>query len=389
MNPLKFLPLIFRNVMRNKIRSLFTGLSIAVSLFLVVTLYSLLTHQDEITEATKVYNRVAVLHEAGLAGQLPIAYLDRIRRLSGVEVAAPMSWFGGNYREETVQFAQFATDPATIFTVYPELTVNPEELKNWQGDRTGALVGSVIAKNKGWKVGSKIPLQGNIYPIDLELTVDGIYDGPSTADKEWVLFHFAYMDESLKELRDPSAGNAGIIMLRTTSEGQIAPVMQSIESSFASSDAPVKPMTEKQFAQSFTEMVGNVKGFIQYTSMAVVVALLCVAANTMAMSLRERTREIALLKAIGFPQNSVMGMFLCESVLIGLLGGVLGALGGKLLFAIVDLSKVAPGLGLFYIPWSTALYGLALAACVGLFSGVIPAWRAAHVSVVDGLRKVV
>jgi putative ABC transport system permease protein len=107
------------------------------------------------------------------------------------------------------------------------------------------------------------------------------------------------------------------------------------------------------------------------------------------MSLRERTREIALLKAIGFPQNSVMGMFLCESVVIGLLGGVIGALGGKLLFSLVDLSKVAPGLGLFYIPWSTALYGLALAAGVGLFSGLIPAWRAAHVSVVDGLRKVV
>jgi putative ABC transport system permease protein len=389
MNPLKFLPLIARNVLRNKIRSLFTGFSIAVSLFLVVTLHSLLTHQDELTEATKVYNRVAVLHEAGLAGELPIAYLDRIRRVPGVEVATPMSWFGGNYREETVQFAQFATDPATIFKVYPELTIDPAALETWQGDRTGAIVGATIAKNKGWKVGSTIPLQGNIYPADLELTVDGIYDGPSTADKEWVLFHFDYFDEALKAENPDVAGNAGIIMLRTTDEKQMAPVMQTVEESFQSSEAPVKPMTEKQFAQSFTEMAGNVKGFIQYTSIAVVVALLCVAANTMAMSLRERTREIALLKAIGFPQNSVLGMFLCESVLIGLLGGVLGALGGKLLFAMVDLSKVAPGLGLFYVPWSTALYGLALAAGVGLLSGLIPAWRAAHVSVVDGLRKVV
>ena len=386
---MKYLPLIVRNVLRNKIRSLFTGASIAMSLFLVVTLYSLLTHQEEITDATKLYNRIAVLHQAGLAGQLPIAYLDRVRRMPGVKVAAPMSWFGGNYREETVQFAQFGTDPETIFDVYAELEIPPEQLETWKNDRTGCIVGSLIAANKGWKIGDKIPLQGNIYPVDLELTVDGIYDGPSTADKEWVLFHFAYMDEALKELRDPSAGNAGILMLRATSAEKVPEVMQAIEAAFASSDAPVKPMTEKQFAQSFMEMIGNVKGFIQYTSIAVVAALLCVAANTMAMSLRERTREIALLKAIGFPRNSVLAMFLSESVLIGLLGGVVGALGGKLIFSVVDLSKVAPGLGLFYVPWSTALYGLALAAVIGLLSGLIPAWRAAHISVIDGLRKIV
>jgi putative ABC transport system permease protein len=137
------------------------------------------------------------------------------------------------------------------------------------------------------------------------------------------------------------------------------------------------------------EMMGNVRGFIRMTSFAVVVALLCVAANTMAMSLRERTREIALLKAIGFNQTTVLSMFLAESVAIGILGGVLGALGAKLLFASVDLSGVDPGLGIFFIPWSTALWGLALAAAIGFFSGIIPAWRAAHVSVIDGLRKVV
>ena len=386
---MKYLPLIFRNVMRNKIRSLFTGLSIAVSLFLVVTLYSLLTSGEEIADEKKVYNRVAVLHEAGLAGQLPIAYLDRVRKIPGVQVAAPMSWFGGNYREETIQFAQFATDAETIFKVYGENEIPADQLEAWQNDKTGCVVGAVIAKNKGWKLGDKISLQGNIYPVNLELTVRGIYDGPSTADREWVLFHFAYMDESLKARRDPSAGNAGIIMLRAESTNQISPVMQAIEKTFASSDAPVKPMTEKAFEQSFMEMMGNVRGFIRYTSIAVVIALLCVAANTMAMSLRERTREIALLKAIGFSQTSVLSLFLSESILIGLLGGIVGALGAKLMFGMADLSTVAPGLALFYIPWKTALAGLGLAAAVGLFSGIIPAWRAAHVSVVDGLRKVV
>jgi putative ABC transport system permease protein len=386
---MKYLPMILHNVMRNKIRSLFTGASIAVSLFLVVTLYSLITGQEEAVDSNSLANRIAVLHEAGLAGRLPIAYVDRIRRVPDVKFAIPMSWFGGNYREEKTQFPQFATDAENIFNTYPELTIPAEQLEAWQKDKTGCVVGTLIARNKGWKIGDKIPLQGNIYPINIELTVRGIYDGPSTMDRGWVLFHFDYFDEALKRVNFPNAGNAGIVMLRATSAAKIPTVMQAIEASFASSDAPVKPMTEKQFAQSFMEMLGNVRGFIRLTSTAVVLALLCVAGNTMAMSLRERTREIALLKAIGFNQTTVLGMFLAESVAIGLLGGVLGALGAKLLFASVDLSRIDAGLGMFFIPWTTALWGLALAAVIGFVSGIIPAWRAAHISVIDGLRKVV
>ena len=385
---MKYLPLIVRNVARNKVRSILTALSIAASVFLVVTLYSFLTHQDELTDASKIHNRVAVLNEAGLAGRIPIAYVDRIRNMPGVEVAAPMSWFGGTYREEMTTFPQFGTD-ADIFEVYPEFELPPEQLEAWKDDRSGCIVGAVIARNKNWKVGDKIPLGRNLYPIDLQLTVRGIYDGQSTVDKEWLLFHFAYMDEALREQREPTSGNAGLVMLRTDSAQRIPEVMQALETSYASSDAPVKTMTEKEFAQSFTEMIGNVRGFIGYTSAAVVAALLCVGANTMAMSLRERTREIALLKAIGFPRTSVLGMFLSESILLGLLGGVVGALGAKVLFDAVDMSKAMPGFGLFYVPWTTALAGAALAAVVGLLSGIVPAWRAANLVVIDGLRKVV
>jgi putative ABC transport system permease protein len=386
---MKYLPLVLRNVARNKIRSLFTALSIAISLFLVVTLHSLITSGEESVDSNSLSNRIAVLHEAGLAGTLPIAYVNRISRVPNANYAIPMSWFGGNYKEETTQFPQFATDAENIFNVYPELTIPADQLEAWQKDKTGCVVGSLIARNKGWKIGSKIPLQGNIYPADLELTVRGIYDGPSTMDRGWVLFHFNYFDEALKQLNYPNSGNAGIVMLRASSADKMSEVMQAITAAFESSDAPVKPMTEKQFAASFMEMMGNVRGFIRMTSTAVVLALLCVAANTMAMSVRERTREIALLKAIGFNQPTVLGMFLAESVAIGLLGGILGALGAKLLFASVDLSTIDAGLGMFFIPWRTALWGLALATVVGLLSGLIPAWNASRVSVVDGLRKVV
>jgi putative ABC transport system permease protein len=386
---MKYLPLVLRNVTRNKIRSLFTGSSIAVSLFLVVMLYSFLSVQDEMTEATKVYNRLIAMNVQGLTGNLPIAYVDRIRRIPGVKAATPFSWFGGKYRDEVITFGQFGVDPMAVAEVYPDYEIPPDQLKAWQEDKTGCIVGSVIARNKGWKIGDKIPLKGDIYPVNLEFTVRGIYDGPSSTDREMLWFHFDYLDESLKKINDPSAGNAGIVVLEAASADIMSDLSKTIDTTFASSDAPVRAMTEKEFQQSFMEMMGNVKGFIKYTSIAIIVALLCVAGNTMAMSLRERTREIALFKAIGFPQGTILGLFLAEAVAIGLLGGIMGAGGAKLLFATVDFSKLVPGLGWLYVPWSTTLWGIALATGIGFVSGIIPAYRAANLSVIEGLRKVV
>jgi putative ABC transport system permease protein len=386
---MKYLPLIIRNVFRNKIRSLFTGASIAVSLFLVVMLYSFLTVQDEMTEATKIYNRLIAMNVQGLTGSVPIAYVDRIRRIPGIKAATPFSWFGGKYRDEKIGFGQFGVDAQAVPEVYPDYEIPPDQLKAWQDDPTGCVVGSVIARNKGWEIGDKIPLKGDIYPVNLELTVRGIYDGPSSTDREMLWFHFNYLDESLKKVNDPSAGNAGIVVFEAASASIMPELAKTIDSTFASSDAPVRAMTEKQFQQSFMEMMGNVRGFIKYTSIAVVVALLCVAANTMAMALRERTREIALFKAIGFPQTTILGLFLAEAVAIGLLGGIMGAFGAKLLFASVDFSRILPGLAWLYVPWSTALWAVALATGIGFVSGIIPAYRAANVSVIEGLRKVV
>jgi putative ABC transport system permease protein len=386
---MKYLPLVLRNVTRNKIRSLFTGSSIAVSLFLVVMLYSFLSVQDEMTEATKVYNRLIAMNVQGLTGNLPIAYVDRIRRIPGVKSATPFSWFGGKYENEVITFGQFGVDPVAVAEVYPDYEIPPDQLKAWQEDKTGCIVGSVIARNKGWKIGDKIPLKGDIYPVNLEFTVRGIYDGPSSTDREMLWFHFDYLDESLKKINDPSAGNAGIVVLEAASAEIMSDLSKTIDTTFASSDAPVRAMTEKEFQQSFMEMMGNVKGFIKYTSIAIIVALLCVAGNTMAMSLRERTREIALFKAIGFPQGTILGLFLAEAVAIGLLGGIMGAGGAKLLFATVDFSKMVPGLGWLYVPWSTTLWGIALATGIGFVSGIIPAYRAANLSVIEGLRKVV
>ncbi len=386
---MKFIPLIIRNVLRNKIRTLFTGSSIAMSLFLVVLLNSFLMIQDEITEATKPYNRLMAMNVQGLTGNLPIAYIDRIRKMEDVRSVIPFSWFGGKYREETIPFGQFGTDAKYITDVLEEYELPEDQLKAWQEDKTGCVVGALIAKNKNWKIGDKIPLKGDIYDCSLELTVRGIYTGPSSTDREMLWFHFEYMDEALKARQQPTAGNAGIAMLRAKSAEIMPELMRKIDAQFASSDAPVRAMTEKQFQQSFMDMMGNVRGFIRAISFAVMLSLLLVAGNTMAMALRERTREVAVLKAIGFQRGTILGMVLCEAILIGLLGGAAGALGAKLLFATVDFSRWLTGFGFMYVPWRTALWGMALAAFIGLASGIIPAWRAAQLSVVDGLRKVV
>lgn len=387
---MKFLPYILKNVLRNKLRSTFTVLSIAISLFLVTLLYSYLAFQDELAGESAQYNRLVVTHRQGLTTLLPASHLDKIRAIEGVKAATPMSWFGGKYKDDRMTFAQFATDPQQMLSVYEEFRLSPEETRRWQDDRTGCVVGKRIARNRGWKLGDKIVLKGDIYNCDLELTVDGIYDGADSADLDMLWFHWRYLDEALKAKRSAAAGRMGIVSVKAVSAAEMPEVARHIDRQFASTDAPARAMTEQAFQQMFMEMVGNVQAFIRNTALAVVFSLVCVAGNAMAMSLRERTREVAVLKALGFQRGTVLRLVLGEAIAISLLGGLLGVLGAKVLFGSLDLSSVPiPGLNMFYIPWITVAYGMAISAAVGLMSGVLPAYRAAQVSVVDGLRKVV
>ncbi|MBI2826627.1 MAG: ABC transporter permease [Planctomycetia bacterium] len=387
---MKFLPYILKNVLRNKLRSVFTGLSIAVSLFLVTVLYAYINMQDEVGKESEKYARIVVTAKQGLMFPVPIAHLDKVRAMQGVKAASPLAWFGGKYKDDKIPFAQFATDTSAIFTVLDEFTVPPEQLSAWQKDRSGCVVGEKIARKRGWTFGDKVVLKGDIYPVNLELTVDGIYDGPESSDREMLFYHYEYLDELLKQARSQLAGNAGTIFVKAQSADMLPSLMTQIQARFASSDSPVRAVTEQAFRQMFTEMLGNVRAYIRNVALAVVVSLVCVAGNAMAMSLRERTREVAVLKAIGFSRTTVMSLVLFEAMVIAVGGGLVGTLGARALFTFGDISFMAiPGFAAFYVPWSTVIFALAIAAAVGLASGMIPAWRAARMSVVDGLRKVV
>jgi len=387
---MKFLPYILRNVQRNKLRSIFTGLSIAVSLFLVTVLYAYVNMQDEMGEESKKYARVVCTAKQGLTFPVPIAHVDKVKGMEGVKTVVPLAWFGGKYKDDKIPFAQFATDPDHCFEVFSEFTVPPDQLSNFQKDRTGCVVGEKIARKREWKVGDKIVLKGDIYPVNLELTIDGIYTGPSGSDLEMLFYDYTYLDELLKQSRSQMAGNAGTMFIKAQTPEMMPDLMQRINARFANSEAPVRAMTEQAFRQMFTEMLGNIRVFIRNIAIIVVAALVCVAGNAMAMSLRERTREVAVLKAIGFSRFIVLTLVLVEAIVIAVLGGFIGVMSARLLFQLSDLSMVGiPGFSTFYVPVSTMIFSMLLAAAIGLASGIIPAWRAAQVSVVDGLRKVV
>jgi putative ABC transport system permease protein len=385
---MKSLKYIWRNVMRNKLRSSLTVLSVGFSLALLTVLQGYMAMQDLWGNEAEKYNRIVVMNTQGFAGEVPIAYVDRVRRLEGVQAAVPYAWYGGNYKEEQMPFAQFGTDAEQAFDVWTEFKIDPAQLKAWRSNRRGCVADRRLADQRGWKIGERIPLQGTFYRFNLDLELCGLWDAPQNTGSLW--FHWKYLDEGLREAGAELSGNSGMVFAKVDSKGRIPAVVQAIDDQFASSDNPTRTQTESAFAQMFEDMIGGARTYILSIGVAVVFSLVLVAGTTMAMSLRERTTEIAVLKAIGFSQARVLGLVLGEACLIGLLGGLLG-IGLGCLF-LQGLNGAMPQIFPMSVwdmagPWLVWL--LAVAAGVGLASGLIPAVRAAQLSVVQGLRQVV
>jgi putative ABC transport system permease protein len=384
----KLLKYIWRNATRNKLRTSLTILSVGFSLALMTVLYGYLAMQDVWQKDAKVYNRIVVMNKQGFAGKLPISYVQRVRQAQGVKAAVAYQWYGGTYKDQVATFAQFATDPREVFNVWPELKIDPEQLVAWQKNRRGCVVDGRLAEQQGWKIGEKIPLKGTYYPFDLQLEMVGIFDAPKPTGS--LLFNWDYLEEGLKQTNAAQhAGNAGTIFAKAESASVIPTLCQSIDDRYASSDNPTRTQTEAAFAQMFADMLGNLQAYIRNIGLAVMFSLTLVAANAMAMSMRERTTEVAVLKAIGFSRSRVLNMILGESCLISAIGGLLGlAVGGGFFeimymampqiipFSIVDMAG----------PWMLWIVGIAIG--IGIVSGIVPAIRAAQLSVVDGLRRV-
>ena len=385
---MKTLTYIWRNVSRNKLRSSLTILSVGFSLALMTILHGYMAMQDQWGIEASKHHRIVVMSTMGFAGDVPIANVDRVRSMEGVLAAVPYAWYGGTYKDQQMAFAQFATDPDAVFDVWPEFEISPEQKKAFQDDRQACVADRRLAERMNWKIGERIPLEGTFYTFNLDLKLVGTFDAPQNTDSLW--FNWYYLDEGLKSQSSEMAGNAGTIFAKTKDAAAMAPVCKAIDDRFASSDNPTRTQTESAFAQMFADMLGNIQVFILVIGIAVVFSLTLVAATAMAMSMRERTTEIAVLKAIGFSKLKVLWLVLGESCWIALIGGVLGVgIGCLCLNGLHSISAQFFPFSIFDMAglWLVAL--LAVAAGIGLVSGIVPAIRAAQLSVIDGLRRVI
>ncbi len=385
---MKSLKYIWRNVMRNKLRSMLTILSIGFSLALMTILCGYIALQDVWGNEAQKYHRIVVMSTMGFSGEVPIAYVDRLRAMEGISAAVPYAWYGGMYKEQQMAFAQFGTDPNHVFNVWSEFKIDPAQLKAFQDDRQACIADRRLAERMQWKIGERIPLQGTFYTFNLDLKLVGLFDAPQNTDSLW--FNWYYLDEGLRAKDEPLSGNSGTIFAKTKDANSMAVTCKAIDERFASSDHPTRTQTEAAFAQMFADMLGNLRLYIFVIGMAVVFALTLVAATAMAMSIRERTTEVAVLKAIGFSRWNVLLFVLGESCWITTLGGLMGiALGCAFLQGMHIVASQFVPVSVIDLAGVWLLLLLALAVVIGLVSGLVPAIRAAQFSVVDGLRRVI
>jgi putative ABC transport system permease protein len=375
-----------KSAFRNKRRSILTVLSITFSL-LLLTVMMTVWHRFYVDKGdAQSAQRLITRHRVSLTQNMPVYYREKMRTVPGVVAVAPTQWFGGLYKDEGKPenfFAQFGTDPAEIFTVMTDFKIPDDQLAAWQHDQAGCVVDSELAKKFGWKIGDRITLRGTIFPVNLELTVRGIFVAPQPSIT--VYFNQKYVEEAVSWAK----GRSGTFNILADSPEDVPKVAASVDAMFHNSPEPTKTESEKAFQLSFINSMGNVKAFILSICFAVVFATLLVSANTMAMSIRERTREVAVLKTLGFTRQSILKLYIGEAVLVALTGGVLGCL---LAAGLVTAIANAPGMGFFFLGMKvtppTFLLAIFVSAMVGLLSAILPAYHAAKLDIVEGLRYI-
>jgi putative ABC transport system permease protein len=380
---MKFLPLILANLTRKKLRTSLTIGSFAVALFLfgLLTVVRGAFNQGVDIAGT---DRLIVINKVSLIMPLPVSYRERILRIPGVKYITNDTWFGGVYQEERNFFPQFAIDPENQRLVFPELAVPDDQWKAFLEDRTGAIAGAGTAKRFGWKVGDRIPIKATIFGnATWEFNLRGIYEGTREGDDRT---QFWFHDKFLDERRDFSKGTIGWYTVKLNSPDDAVAVAKTIDSMTANSPDETKTETEKAFATSFAKQAGNIEFLILAIGSVVFFTLLLVTGNTMAISVRERMGELATLKAIGFQDRFVLFFVLGESLLIAILGGLIGLGLCKLLTLRGD--PTGGFLPLFRLSGSAIVAGIAASFLVGLVAGILPAASAMRLRVVDAMRKV-
>jgi putative ABC transport system permease protein len=379
---MKFLPLIIANLFRKKIRTALTVGSFAVSLFLFGLLAIVRGAFSQGVDVAGA-DRLVVINKVSLIQPLPLSYRDRLLRMSGIKLVTYDNWFGGVYQDEKNFFPQFAVDLEHQRAMYPEFKIPEEQWQAFASDREGAFAGQSLADRFGWKVGDRIPIKGTIYTGAWEFNLRGIYQGTRAQDDTtqfW--FHWDFLDER----RAFGKGDVGWYVVRVTNPDLSVQVAKTIDAEFANSPFETKTDTEKAFAASFVKQMGNIELLILTVGGVVFFTLLLVTGNTMAIAVRERVGELAVLKALGFSNRFVLLLVMMESLTVAFIGGALGLLLAKLFSLHGDPTRGI--LPYFYLPPLAIVTGVAAALLVGVAAGILPAVSAMRLRVVDAIRRV-
>jgi putative ABC transport system permease protein len=382
---MKFRALIFANLFRKKVRLLLTVGSFAVALFLFAFLAVV---QGAFNRGTDVAgaDRLVVIDRVSIINLIPLKYRDEILQIPGVKSITHNNWFGGVYQDEKNFFPQFVIDPENQRQVFPELVVPDDQWNAFLKDRLGAIAGARTAERFHWKIGDRIPIKTTLYGGgSWEFNLDGIYHGKRPENDEtqfW--FQWDYFEERIPARLK---GQVGWYVLRVNNPDDSVRIAKAIDEKFSNSPNETKTETESAFAAGWVKQFGNIQFLILTIGSVVFFTLLLVTGNTMAISVRERTSELAVLRAIGFSGRAVLFFILAESLVIALAGALLGL--GLALVAVPALAKALTGmLPQLVLEPSTLVLGLIAAIAVGIASGFLPGMGAMRMRVVNALRRV-
>ncbi|MAG31142.1 MAG: hypothetical protein CL908_09670 [Deltaproteobacteria bacterium] len=384
---MKFLRVILANLRRKRLRTLLTVLSIMVAFLLFGYLAAVRVAFNQGVLVAGL-DRLVVRHKVSIIQLLPESYGDRMRRIEGVDLAVHSTWFGGIYQKPSNFFAQMPVEPEPFLDMFPEYLLPEEQKQAWLETRTGAIAGRVTAERFGWKVGDRIPIQATIWTKKdgsntWEFDLVGIYDGTEKGtDTSQLFFRYDYFQES----RQWGGGEVGWFMVRVADPDRAAEIAKAIDAEFANSPAETKAEPEGAFIQGFASQVGNIAMIIVAILAAVFFTILLVAGNTMAQAVRERISELAVLKALGFSDRSVLALVLGESCLLAAAGGFSGLSVAYLLIT-VQGDPTGGAFPIFYFPAADMVLGCVLVLGVGVAAGILPSMQAQGLRIADALRR--
>ncbi len=385
---MKFLFLIWSNLKRKKLRTILTLLSVLVA-FVLFSLLSALKLALAGGVVMADANRLIVRHRVSFIQPLPYAYMARMARIPGVSAISHTTWFGGIYQDPKNQFGTFPVEPHLFLPMNPEIILPESQKEAWLKTRTGAIVGRRLAERFKWKIGDRVPLTSPFVQSKSggawEFDIVGIYDGAKkTTDTSGFFFRYDYFDEA----RSYGTGLVGWYQVRVNDPKQAMEVAAAIDAEFANSPAETKAETEGAMFQGFAQQIGDIGTIVTAILGAVFFTILLVAGNTMAQSVRERTQELGVLKAVGFTNELVLGVVLSESLVISVLGGLAGlAFGWLVVTGLAQAGFIRQYFPLFFIPERDLIIGAVLALALGFVAGILPALQAMRLRLAEALRR--